>query len=127
MASRIADLVMALNTTRSTGILPSTCFSFSTSRMCQLMASPSRSGSVARISLSAPFTAAAMSLILRLGPGIDLPDHGEIVVRLHRAVLGGQVADMAEAGQHFIAGAQILIDGLGLGGGFDDEDVHAGL
>ena len=65
-------------------------------------------------------------LDLGLGAGIDVPGHGEIVVRLHRAVLGGQVADMAEAGQHLIAAAQILIDGLGLGGGFDDEDVHAG-
>ena len=54
---------MALKATRSTGIL-SRPFSFSTSRMCQEMASPSRSGSVARISLSAPFTALAMSVIL---------------------------------------------------------------
>jgi hypothetical protein len=34
---------------------------------------------------------------------------------------------MAEAGQHLISGAQILIDGLGFGGGLDDEDVHAGV
>ena len=67
-----------------------------------------------------------MSLILALGPGVDLPDHGEVFVRLHRAVLGGQVADMAEAGQHLIVAAQILIDGFGLAGGFDDEDVHLG-
>ena len=60
-----------------------------------------------------------------LGPGVDLPDHGEVFVRLHRAVLGRQVADVAEARQHLIAGAQILIDGLGLGRGLDDEDVHA--
>ena len=124
MASRMADLVTALNTTRSTGILPSTFFCLSTSSMCQEMASPSRSGSVARISLSAPFTAAGDVLDLGLGAGIDFPDHGEIVVRLDRAVLGGQVADMAEAGQHLIVAAQILIDGFGLGGGFDDENVH---
>ena len=65
-------------------------------------------------------------LDLGLGAGIDFPDHGEVFVRLDRAVLGGQVADMAEAGQHFIVAAQILIDGFGLGGGFDDENVHAG-
>ncbi len=34
-----------------------------------------------------------------LGARIDVPDHGEIVVRLDRTVLGRQVADMAEAGQ----------------------------
>ena len=33
---------------------------------------------------------------------------------------------MPEAGQHLIVGAQILIDGLGFGGGFDDENVHTG-
>ncbi len=111
-------LVTALNTTRSTGILPSAFFCLSTSSTCQEIASPSRSGSVARISLSAPFSASAMSLIRFCGAGIDFPGHGEVVVRLHRAVLGRQVADMAEAGQHLIAGAQILVDGLGLGRGF---------
>ena len=122
-----ADLVMALNATRSTGSPSAASCPCSTSRMCQLMASPSRSGSVARISLSAPFTAAAMSLILDWRPGVHVPGHGEVFVRLHRAVLGGQVADMPEAGQHFIIAAQILVDGLGLAGGFDDEDIHAGL
>jgi hypothetical protein len=33
---------------------------------------------------------------------------------------------MAETGQDLIAAAQILIDGFGFGGGFDNEDVHAG-
>src|SRR5207248_1007331 len=37
-------------------------FSFKTSSTCQEIASPSRSGSVARISRSAPFSALAMSL-----------------------------------------------------------------
>ena len=32
---------------------------------------------------------------------------------------------MAEAGQHRIARTQILVDGFGLGGRLDDEDVHA--
>jgi hypothetical protein len=52
---------MALKVTRSTGTSFSTRRALSASRMCQEMASPSRSGSVARISLSAPFTAAAIS------------------------------------------------------------------
>ena len=60
------------------------------------------------------------------GAGIHIPDHGEIVVRLHRAVLGRQVADMPEAGQHFIIAAQILVDGFDLAGGLDDQDVHLG-
>ena len=126
IASRIADLVTALNTTRSTGILPSTCFCLSTSSMCQEMASPSRSGSVARISLSAPFTAAAMSLILDWARASTSQHHREIIIRFDRAILGRQVADMAETGQHLIVAAQILIDGFGFGGGFDDENVHTG-
>jgi hypothetical protein len=31
---------------------------------------------------------------------------------------------MPEAGQHLIIGAQILVDGFDLAGGFDDEDIH---
>ncbi len=62
MASVTADLVIALNTTRCTSA-PFTAFFFcSTSSTCQLIASPSRSGSVARIRRSAPFMASAMSL-----------------------------------------------------------------
>ena len=60
-----------------------------------------------------------------LGRGaVDFPGHGEVLVRLHRAVLGRQVADMAEGGQNLVVPAQILVDGLGLGGRFDDDDVH---
>ena len=58
------------------------------------------------------------------GLGVDLPDHAEIGIRIDRAVLGRQVAYMAEGGQHLIAGAQILIDRLGLGGELDNNDVH---
>jgi hypothetical protein len=53
---------MALNTTRSILWSFIARFSFRTSSTCQEIASPSRSGSVARISLSAPFSALAMSL-----------------------------------------------------------------
>ncbi len=62
IASVTACLVMALNTTRSTVCDFSAFFSLSTCKTCQEIASPSRSGSVARISLSAPLTARAMSL-----------------------------------------------------------------
>src|SRR5262249_22621058 len=60
-----------------------------------------------------------------LGLGLDLPDHAEIGVWIDRAVLRRQVADMAERSQNLIAPAQILVDRLGLGGGFNDYDIHA--
>ena len=60
--------------------------------------------------------------LLRLG--VDLPDHAEIVLGIDRAVLGREVTDMAERGQHLVAGAKILVDRLGLGGRFDDNDIH---
>ena len=59
-----------------------------------------------------------------LGAFVDLPDHLEIGVRIDRAVLGRQIANMAKRGQHLIAGAEILIDGLGLGWRFNDNNIH---
>ncbi len=57
-----AVLVMALNTTRSTAVVFFTALRLvSASRRCQEIASPSRSGSVARISLSSVFSASAMA------------------------------------------------------------------
>ena len=41
-----------------------------------------------------------------LGLGVDLPDHAEIVLGIDRAVLGRQVADMAEGGQYLVARRQ---------------------
>ena len=58
------------------------------------------------------------------GLGVDLPTHGEIVVRVDRAVLGRQIAHMAERGVDAVVLAQILVDGLGLGGRLDDHDLH---
>ena len=63
MASRTAALVMALKVTRSTFLSFSTLRARSTSSTCHEMASPSRSGSVARITLSDAFTARTMSLM----------------------------------------------------------------
>ena len=51
----------------------------------------------------------------------------EVVVGIDRAVLGRQVADVAEGGQDLVAAAEILVDRLGLGGRFDDDDLHASV
>ena len=71
-----------------------------------------------------------------LGDGLDvllvlldqLVAHREPVVRVHRAFLGYQVANVAVRGQDVEVLAQVLVDRLGLGGRFDDEEVlgHAG-
>ena len=58
------------------------------------------------------------------GLGVDLPQHGEILVRLHRTVLRRQIADVAEGSQHLVARAQIFDDRLGLGRRLDDDDFH---
>ena len=71
IAFKMALLVISLKTTRSTGIVLALRFSFSSSQTCQLIASPSLSGSVARISLSAPFKAVVISFI-RLLPCSDI-------------------------------------------------------
>ena len=57
--------------------------------------------------------------------GVDFPAHGEIVVRVDRAVLGREVADVAIGGVDPVVLAQVLVDGLRLGGRFDDHDFHA--
>ncbi len=57
--------------------------------------------------------------------GVHFPDHGEIVVRIDRPVLGGQVADMAHAGDHVEIAAEIFVDGLCFGRRFDDDDIHS--
>ncbi len=59
-----------------------------------------------------------------LGLGVHVPGHGEVVIRLDRAVLGGQVADMAVGGQDLVVLAQILVDGFRLCGRLNNDDVH---
>ena len=59
-----------------------------------------------------------------VGGRVDLPRHGEVFVRLHRTVLGRQIAHMAERGQHLVARTQIFVDGFRLGGRLDDDDFH---
>ena len=95
----------ALKATRSTGVsFFSAFFCSRICRMCQEMASPSRSGSVARISLSAFLTASAISFMIFWDLAVDVPVHLEVVVGLHRAVLGRQIAHMAEGRDHLVAG-----------------------
>ena len=63
MACSTAVRVISLKVTRSTRIPFSRFFSSSMARTCQLIASPSRSGSVARYSVLAPFSALAIAEI----------------------------------------------------------------
>src|SRR5690606_6302325 len=59
----------------------------------------------------------------------QLVAHPEAVVRIDRAFLRHQVADVAVRGQDLEVLAEVLVDRLGLGGRFDDEKVlgHRGL
>ena len=106
IASVTDCLVMALKTTRSTSWSLRAFFSFSTSRTCQEIASPSRSGSVARMSLVGALQGLGDVVQPLLGLGIDFPEHVEIVVGVDRAILRRQVADMAKGGQDLVASAQ---------------------
>ena len=56
--------------------------------------------------------------------GVILPFHREPVIRVHRSVLRGQVADVAVAGEDAIIRAEVLFDGFRLGGRFDDDELH---
>ena len=56
--------------------------------------------------------------------GIGLPLHREAGVRIDRAVLGRQIADVAVGGEHAVTAAKIFLDGLRLGGRFDDDKLH---
>ena len=58
------------------------------------------------------------------GLGVDLPSHVKIVVRIDRAVLGREVADVPERSVHFITLAQVLVDGFCLCGRLYDDDLH---
>ena len=64
----------------------------------------------------------SLSRLLRLV--VDLPEHLEIVLRIDRAVLGRQVADMAERSQNLVAGAEVFVDRLGLGRRFNNDNFH---
>ena len=63
-------------------------------------------------------------LELLLAAALDFPIHEEVVLRLHRTVLGRQVTHVAERGQDAVVPSQVLVDRLGFGRGFDDDDFH---
>ena len=60
--------------------------------------------------------------LLRLG--VDLPEHVEVGVRVDRAILRRQVADMAERGQNLVAGPEVFVDRFRLGRRLDNHNVH---
>ena len=62
-----------------------------------------------------------------LGAPVHVPVHLEVLVGLDGAVLGRQIPHVPIGRQHLVAGAQVLVDRLGLGDGFDNNDVHAGV
>ncbi len=55
----------------------------------------------------------------------DRPDHLKVVVGQDRAVLLGQIANVAIARLDLWHIRQVFLDGLGLGRRFDDDDIHA--
>ena len=58
------------------------------------------------------------------GLAVHLPVHLEVGVGAHRTIFGGQVADMAVGSEDFEILAQILVDGLGLGRRFYNDNGH---
>ena len=60
---------------------------------------------------------------LLVAAGVGLPVHGEILVRADAAILRRQVAHVPETGEDRVAATQVAVDGLGLGGGFDNDNV----
>jgi hypothetical protein len=62
-----------------------------------------------------------LDALLRLR--VDFPGHGEVGVRLHRAVFRRKVPYVAVTGQNLVVAAQVFVDRLRLGGGFDDDNV----
>jgi hypothetical protein len=62
-----------------------------------------------------------------LGLSVNVPVHRKVVVGLDRPVLGRQIANVPEGGDDLVAAAEVLVDGLGLGGRFNDDDVHMRL
>src|SRR5690606_39546336 len=51
--------------------------------------------------------------------------HREVRVRVDGALLGHQVADVTVGCEHLEVAAEIFLDGLGLGGRFNDDEILA--
>jgi hypothetical protein len=56
--------------------------------------------------------------------GVDVPQHGEIGLRVDRTVLRRQVANVAIRGINLEILPQIFIDRLGLRRRLDDDNIH---
>ena len=97
-------------------VFGSAFFCRSTSWTCQLIASPSRSGSVARISVSAVFASSAMARNCLARSGETCHSMCKAVLRIDRAVLGRQIAHVPERSEHPMPASQIFLDGLRLAG-----------
>ena len=122
-ASRIAPSVISLNVTR--WVLAGG--TWAASATCQAIASPSRSRSVARKTVSADLAAFAMSATcLRAVVGDDVLGR-EVVVDVHAelALAGvlGEVADMTVGGEDAVVVAQVALDRPRLGRRLDDHEV----
>ncbi len=124
--------VISWKTIRRTGTL-----GLSVSSRCQAMASPSRSSSVARKSSSASLSSAFSFAHLLLLVGADDVERLEVVVDVdaeagprlalvagrHVRGVARQVADVADARLHRVAGAEEARDLLGLRRGLHDDQA----
>src|SRR3546814_6082350 len=115
MAASTAVLVISLKATRLTSMPLSARRSSRTFWTCQLIASPSRSGSGEDQLLGAP-QRLGDRLDLLLGTRIGLPQHGEVVLGVDRSVIRRQIPDVTVAGEKLIVVHQLLVDRLCLGG-----------
>ena len=64
------------------------------------------------------------SLDPRLFVGIEFPIHREVFIWTDRAILDRQVADVPIRCENLVAGTEILLDRLGFGRGFNDDQLH---
>ena len=105
MASSTASLVTALNTTRSTGMPARSLLAVEHLEDMPGDGLALAVGVGGEDQLARPFERFG-DLVEPFGRlGLDVPMHLEVLVRLDRAVLGGQVAHMAIGGEHAVVRA----------------------
>jgi hypothetical protein len=56
--------------------------------------------------------------------GVDLPEHAKVRLGIDRAILGGEVADVAKRSQYLIARAEVPINRLRLGRRLNYDNIH---
>ena len=93
--------------------------------MCQEIASPSRSGSVARISRRRSSPRLAISRRRFSAAAVDLPDHREVLRRAAPSRPSPAGRGHGRRWRAPVVRAEILVDRLGLGRRFDDDDVSS--